>query len=282
MKRTLLFLFLAIGYYPLYSQEYVPTNEDIQDFLQSKTYVVLEDNPMVEYNFVIEELIPKVWHITSYEFIKYSEINNYIADRRNSFLLLTQVTFNKDKLQARYKFLSLLLGGRGKRLEDLPDLCSVPLSYYDVDEESYIYKLGSMLEFVQQHVRLIHDDPSVISENIFTYYNKNINDIQGKTLYLVKEELEPDINSLSKIKKYYAGNVSFVSKEEIKKAISEKKPDVVFLHKVGPEGTRKKARCYKVLIGSGDARFYYFDYHMINKNNPDGFLSKDLKKLNRQ
>ena len=72
-----------------------------------------------------------------------------------------------------------------------------------------------------------------------------------------------------------------VTREEIRQAISDRDEDVVFLHKVGPEGTRLKARCYKVLIGAADASFYYFDYHMINDKKPDGFLSKDLKKISK-
>ncbi|NJM15440.1 MAG: hypothetical protein HC896_08750 [Bacteroidales bacterium] len=51
------------------------------------------------------------------------------------------------------------------------------------------------------------------------------------------------------------------------------------MHKVGPEGTRLSARCYKIIIGASDADFYYFDYHMIDDKHPDGFLKSDLKKL---
>ena len=36
-----------------------------------------------------------------------------------------------------------------------------------------------------------------------------------------------------------------------------------------------------ILIGANNARFYYFDYHMINEKNPDGLLAKDLKKIGK-
>jgi hypothetical protein len=70
-----------------------------------------------------------------------------------------------------------------------------------------------------------------------------------------------------------------VTREEIRQAIIDRNEDIVFLHKVGPEGKKFKARSYKILIGAGDARFYYFDYHMVSDKNPDGFLISDLKKL---
>jgi hypothetical protein len=48
---------------------------------------------------------------------------------------------------------------------------------------------------------------------------------------------------------------------------------------VGPDGTRKDARSYKVIIGAADANFYFFDYHKVSEKNPDGLLEEDLKKM---
>jgi hypothetical protein len=124
----------------------------------------------------------------------------------------------------------------------------------------------------------LQDDPKIASENILRHYNDNIQLLQGKTLYFVANELAKDVNTLAKIKKIYPGPVKLVTQEEIKQAISDKL-DVVFLHKVGPESTKFKSRCYKILIGAADAKFYYFDYHMVTDDDPDGFLAKDLKKL---
>ena len=78
-----------------------------------------------------------------------------------------------------------------------------------------------------------------------------------------------DVNSAARIHKIYPHPFKLVERDDIRKAISERE-DVVFLHKVGPEGTRLEARCYKILIGASDASFYYFDYHMIKDKNPDG------------
>ena len=90
-----------------------------------------------------------------------------------------------------------------------------------------------------------------------------------------------DVNSAARIRKVYPHEIKMVSRDDIREAVINKDEDVVFLHKVGPEGTRMKARCYKILIGASDAKFYYFDYHMINDKNPDGLLGKDLKKIGK-
>jgi hypothetical protein len=134
---------------------------------------------------------------------------------------------------------------------------------------------------MQNHVKLVSKNPEIISANVLKYYNKNASLLQGKTLYLIKEELQKEVNSLTKIRKVYPGKVKIVTKEEVEEAINGKKENVVFLHKVGPESSKIKARCFKILVGASDSDFYYFDYHMIKKNQSDSFLEKDFKRIAR-
>lgn len=280
MKSAVITIVLLVIGEVLFGQEYVPTREDLDKFYKTRTMVVMEKNPMLGYNLVIKEVISNEWKITDYEFITYEDFNEKHRFNPNlSFLVMTDVVFTKDKTGAKYKFLHVLLGGDAQDVRDMPTLCSVPLAYSNVDEESYIYKLRTLLRFTQNHIELITKDPSIISSNVFKHYNKNIKGIKGKTLYLVKDELEKDINTIAKIKKVYPMKFQLATREEIEDLIIKRDPNTVFLHKVGPEGTHLKARCYKVIIGAADANFYYFDYHMINPKNPDGLLKTDLKKL---
>ena len=160
----------------------------------------------------------------------------------------------------------------------MPDLCSIPLSYYGVGDEDYSYKLGIFIRFMQNHVKMLMEKPGLASDNILKYYNKNIAQLQGKTIYLVPEELAKEINTAAKIKKVYHGAFKLVSKDEISQAIADKK-DIVFLHKVGPQDVKFNGRCYKMLIGAADAKVYYFDWHKVDTDSPDGFLAKDLKNV---
>ena len=161
----------------------------------------------------------------------------------------------------------------------MPDLCAVPVSYKNVGEEYYIYKLAILVRFMQNHIKLITENPDIISSNVFKHYNDNIQNIKGKTLYLLENELDKEVNSAARIKKVYPEKFKIVTKEDIEEAINNRDPNVVFLHKVGPEGTKVNARCYKIVIGAADAKFYYFDYHKIDEKTPDGFLESDFKKL---
>jgi len=281
MKKTMTVLCAVIFMIPLFSQEYLPTRENLETFFKTKTLVVLDYNPLNTYDSEIMEAMENEWTLTPFEFIKYDEFEKKRKDPQYSFLKLVNITYENDKLNAVYKFLNLSLGGDYFSINQMPDIVSVPVAYNNVDEDSYNYKLGILVRFIQNHVNLINEHPEIISANIFKHYNDNKGDVKTKTLYLIAEELEPAINSRARISKIYPYNFKLVTQEEIKEAITNRDENVVFLHKVGPEGTRLDARCYKVLIGAGDANFYYFDYHMINDKKPDGFLEDDLKKISK-
>lgn len=279
MRKLISLIALICVAYASVADRYVARHEDIKTFLKTTTFVVLEDNPMSEYNFKIKEAVERSWKITPYEFITVTQFEEMRGDISKSFLVKLQVKFTGDKLEATYHFLSVVLGAAVRRHTDLPDIVSVPLGYSSVPEDSYVYKLESLIRFAQNHVRILDENPKLIKSNIFQHYNKNRKETRGKELWLLEKDLEKNVRSLADIRKNYPHIVRIVTPEDIENAIKEKNENVVFLHKVGPEGTRLQARCYKMLIGAGDDQFYYFDYHMINKKRGDGFLAKDFKKI---
>jgi hypothetical protein len=277
--KIALSVFLLLSATAGYSQSVVPSRQDIAAFFTTKTLVVLEDNPLMEYNDIIKKVMEQEWKITEYDFVSSKDFDKKRLDPQYSFIYMSRVTFENDKTDAEYRFLQLSLGGDYFRLNEMPDIASVPLAYYDVEEDRYAYKLAIILRFMQNHARLIQEHPEIVSQNVFKHYNENIQEIKDKTFYLLKEELGTDVNTEAKIKKIYPYKFKLVTTEDIEQAIRDRDPDVVFLHKVGPEGTKINARCYNVIIGAADAKFYYFDYHKISDKNPDGFLASDFKNL---
>jgi uncharacterized protein involved in tolerance to divalent cations len=282
MRKISLVLVAILMTISVYAKEHLPSEADYKAFFKTKTLVVMDPNPMSDFNFKIKEVMEKVWTLTEYEFISEQEFEERKGDPAYSFLVMTVVTFDQDKTKARYNFLSLLLGEDETEVRNLPDLCSIPLSYLRVEDDSYAYKMDAFIRFIQSHVQLMSENPELIKANVFKYYNKNIKSLKDKTLLLVKEDLEATVNTPAKIQKVYPFDVKIVSQEEVTEAIEAKDPKVVFLHKVGPEGTKYKARCYKILIGAADSRFYYFDYHMVSSKNRDALLAKDLKKMSNR
>lgn len=280
MKKNYALLLLLIPFIQLQAQrEYLPTQEDLDHFHTTKTYVVLESNPLSDYNIEIQDAVKKLWDITEYEFLNFEDFAKKSDDKNASFLYLATVNFEKDKSNTRYQFLCLSLGGNHISLDDLKDVANIPMSFYGVDADRYAYKMGIMVRFLQYHVRIITEDISIVDANVYNYYNKNMSDVKGKTIYMVEDELERSISTESKIRAIYPYKVKIVDRETIKGIIIAEDEDAVVLHKVGPEGKKQKARVYNILIGAADAQFYYFDYHKVTDKKPDAFLASDLKKL---
>lgn len=279
MKKSLFLFSILISFVFSYSQETPKTtHQNILNFYKTKTYVVLDDNPISDYNMKIEDEMKKYWKLTEYQFISQEEFNRLRLDPKNSFLILSTVVFHKDKLQAKYDFFSLLLGGPYSVIKAMPIIAQVPLGYTEAPQESKAYKLGAMLKFLQAHIELVKEKPEILDDNVFKYYNDSQKSIKDKTLYLIKEEMPANLNSKTEIAAHYPYNIKFVTRDEIEKAIDAETKDVVFLHKVGPENVNKKARCYKLILGT-DKELYYFDWHMISDKKPDGLLESDFKKL---
>ncbi|OFX84372.1 MAG: hypothetical protein A2W99_01240 [Bacteroidetes bacterium GWF2_33_16] len=281
MKKNLITLILGCLISTSYAQDYIPSESDLNQFLNSKLYVVLESNPIAEYNFKIQESIKNEWTLTPYEFISVKDFETMFTDPGKSFLMMTQVVFENDQTKVRYNFLSMFLGKKdAKLIRELNDIAAIPLSYTEVDEEFWVYKMDALVRFMQNHIINMRDNPNMIKKNILQYYNENMKDIKQKTLYLIKEEVSPSLNTEDKLKKIYPFSVKFVTSAEVEQAINDRDPNIVFLHKVGPQGTRLKARCYKMIVGAADANFYYFDYHWVEKGKKDdGLLDKDFKKM---
>jgi len=282
MKKLFLSIILTITMTSLFAQrEYVPKTADIEKFFKSKTFVVLEPSPLSEYNIEIQDALKRDWKITSYEFTDQKGFKEKSKDENYSFLYTSYVVFEKDKTDSRYLFLHLSIGGDNLSIDDLRDMVSVPLGYFGCETENYVYKLGVIIRFMQNHVNLIYKHPELISNNIFKHYNDSIKNARDKTLFLVADELAKDVSTPARIKQIYPNKFKIVTREEIRQAIQDRDDNVIFLHKVGPEGHKKDARCYKIIMGAEDANFYYFDYHKVTDKNPDGFLKSDFSNLKK-
>lgn len=282
MKRLVFVTLLVCFCTSIFAERNLVRPEDVKAFLKSTTYVVLEENPISGYNFKIKEAVEKSWTITPYKIISSKEFETLRSDIDKSFLVLVQMKFDKDSKPAIYNFLSLSMGAAVKNITDMPDVCSLPLSYFSVAEDEYTYKIEGILRFMQNHIKLIDQNPTLIRNNIFEYYNKNIKDIKGKELWVVENDLEKNTRELAKIRKNYSYTVRVVTADAIEKAIADKNPNVVYLHKVGPSGSRLQARCYKIVMGAGDDQIYYFDYHTVTKSEGDGLLESDFKKMGKK
>jgi hypothetical protein len=280
MKKYLLSLQALFYTFILIGQAPFPSKDEIKQFSESKTCVVLEDDPFSAYNVYIKDAVRLFWKLTPYEFIDGNEFNIRRLNPSYSFIVLTETNFESDKTNSVFNFINLLQGKDVDKLGQMPEICAIPLSYAGEDDFVYSYKLGAILEFMQKHALLIKEDPTRTGRQYLKYYNENIPDITNKTILIRQEDLSPNIGTIKRIKAICSYNIVIATEDEIMEAIETRAPNTVFLHKVGPVGEKKgEGYCFKMFIGTDDAKVYYYDLHTISKTNPNGLLPSDLKRL---
>lgn len=280
MKKNALLLILIIAFSTtILAQKAVAPHKKIEQFYKTTTCVVFDSDVFNTYNNAIKKAIEQSWTITPYKFISMNEFRKLRSNKNYSFLIRTKVTPDNDKRKDEYTFLSLVLGERDKIFSELTEICSFPLSYYNVDYDRYDYKMGALLQFMQNHIKITFDNPKLTEKNIIGFYNKNTSKINNKEILINKENLASNIQTTTQIKANYNGKIKLTTPKEIQKAINEKQ-DAIILHIVFPhEDNPKAGRCYKMLIGAADGKLYYFDSHRITNKKEGKFLESDLKKL---
>jgi len=253
-----------------------PDKEKVDAFLKSKTYVVLEDNPFSVFNAFASGEMKDIWKVTPFEVITYEDFEKKMGDSRSSFLFVSQARMGKSEM-FDYSIINLVMGDASRNLNKLPELCIVPVSYAEVDEESYEYRFPALIKFIEYFIRYSEKNPG---KDIQQIVKENAADLKNYELWLVSADLASNVNTADKIKKFYPYTVKITTAEEIEKAISENNPKVAFLHKVGPEGTvTGSGTCYKFIITAKEGKPLYFNNHNIGSGKSDALLDEDFKDM---
>jgi len=275
-KPVLILIFLFIAVFT-FGQIKMATDKDIAAFKKTTTLLVLDENNPGDFNEVIEACMKTFWKITPFQVISINDFEKKRKDPKYSFIILTEASIKHINDYYNFNILNFILGSSNGTLDDMPDLGSVPLSYVDVDEESYLYKMGAFLMYMQLNITNPEKNENIRVQNLKDICSP---ELKNKELWFVKEDLADDVNTVEKIKKIYPYAVKIVTEEDIEKAINEKNSKVAFLHKVGPEDEEKNfGYCMNFIVSASNGQLLYAHDHKIDKENPDAFLAKDFKKI---
>lgn len=291
MKKSILFLCLMAGLMTTaQAQVKVAGKEAVAAFLKSTTYVVLEDNPFSGFNAYVNENMKNIWKVTPHQIITFEEFEKKMGDPKNSFMYVSQATFSRTKTSLfsantglfdnsesyEYIIISLAMGNAAKNINKMPDLCIVPVAYSEADEDHYYYKFGALIKFMGWYIRYAENNSD---KDIRDIVKENHPDIKNYELWVVREELAHDVNTVEKISALYPYPVKITTAEEIQKAIESSNPKVAFLHKVGPEGSAQDATSWSFILTTAEGKPLYFSNHKVNAKNPDAFLVDDFKEM---
>lgn len=277
MRKIAALLFVASLSVSAFSQGRKPIASDIDRFFKSTTSVLLfNENKFLD--LTVKENIQKYWKVTPVRYIGYKEFEDMRTDAKNSFLGISEVTYSNDKNEKPYYFLALSVGGNAGSYAEMPDLGFIPFSTTIDDADENTYMLPILLDFLQKHVENLKRNPKVVEESL-RYYNKNVSELENKTILICKDDVTSGVSE-ERMNKKVKNDVRFVTREEIVKAVEERRPNTVVSFLVYPKG-EEYARCYKMLFGTDDANLYFYGYHKANALQRGGFTRWDIERIAR-
>lgn len=278
IKRLFVLTVLALICFTSVAQIRVARKRDYNAFMESKTLVVKDRNPFSEYNVRIQEEMERFWTITPFEIITYEEFEEKRFDDSYSFMLLADI--KQDRLPHVYQFINFAMGHRTRNFNQMPDLGSVPLAYRDIDETNFLYKMGIYVQYMQNQIEERQRTRNLSLTRLLDVRDRQIQEME---LWLLEDELAPEVNTLDKIAKYYPYPVKLVTRREIEQAISEQREDVAILHKIGPEDTLHYGGgvTWKFIVTVKGAQILYTNSHEVERGKPDAFLISDFERIAR-
>jgi len=278
MKRLFVLLFLSLFVSSIFAQLKVANEEEINKFFKTKTIAVLTEDMLSDYDDVIKDAMEKYWTITEFDFIPPQDFEKYAMKKEYSFLVMSSLKVVHKKESMTFKLLNFALGGGSKDLNRMVDLGSVPVLFEMYDVAPSYYKLGSIIMFMQKNIKYLKENPGTTTPGLLKHYNKQKEQIQQKELWLLEEELGPNINTIEKIQAIYPYKVKIVSHDDLKKAIDDQNPDICFLYKIAAIKRINQGKTIKLILSTtGD--LFYIGQHTVSPKKPDAFLKMDLSKI---
>ncbi len=271
---TLFVLFFLVA--ESFAQVRPARRREVQRFFESTTYVVQDRDPFSQFNEHLKNAMENHWHITPVKYITFSEFERIRTNENASFMIFADIKQNN--LVEVYEFINFVMGDKNRDFENMPDLGSVPIAYVDADQELYYYKMGALVKSMQTYAQERSNTPRL---RLSRYFNVTDSRLKTMELWLLEDELSPEINSDEKIRRHYPYRVRIATREEIAGAIAQDREDVAFLHKIGPEDTMPHPgrKCWKFIIAANDGRVLYASHHDIDNRNPDALLASDLEEM---
>ena len=252
------------------------SKQQIGMFKNSKTCVVLGTGS-ISYDMYIKDAVLKYWKATEYEFIDQQEFDKRRFNSKYSFLILMKAVYDKDPGGVSYNYLSLVLGDVATKMTDMPELCSVPISYTDDNIGDYEYAIPAIVKFMQKHARNLEFNRFMISLKGLKYYNGKAG-FKDKVLLFNKDMMASDADSPEKIKEAYPYYVKLISPSEIQQELVASPANALFHFHVGPNKNAGAGKCFEMIFDV-EGNLYYYNSRKITNDNEDGFNLRDFKHL---
>ncbi|MDR2361449.1 MAG: hypothetical protein LBD91_01825 [Prevotellaceae bacterium] len=276
MKPYLLLLLCCWTTAGLFAQRRAaPTAEQAERVLRTTTEVVLTGHNML-LEAALRSAVEKKWNLTPVAFIDTATFHRHIGDANRTFLLIVGGTFNNDAAQNGYTFLNFLMGGHTE-FDKLSDFLLWPLACKGQDEDNAWLFMEAFIDIIQQHIRLVQQNPSLVRADMDTY-NNNIPQLRTRTILIADDDIPSEIPEAEMSR--FNGRLKIVSRHEVADAMMNALPNTVAGIALFPLDEQLKSPwCYTMLITCDTHELIYFKRHKVRNPKQRGFLKEELRRI---
>lgn len=245
----------------------------MSDFTSKTIKVVLTGSEL--YDEALKNEVSRIWRISPYEFCTFDEFQKLKTSQDYYFLAIMDSKMKKES-EAGVTVMTVFRGGvdDAENVEKRPlEVVALPFSSAENPSGREFLFMPVMLDIIQ-----IYIDESMTSDRVsyagINYYSKNYLKAGKKTIYVAREDLNPDlaIDPEWEEKRMIVKDV-----DDVDQMLSEGAKDVLVSYTVAPSDPQKGSFCYKYLISPDTHELYYFSKHQISGLNAPGFLDRDMK-----
>jgi hypothetical protein len=276
LKKIIFILSFGVFGFGLSANPKLATKQQIGMFKNSRTCVVFEDG-VTFYNSYLKDAVQKYWKYTNYEFIDQQEFEKRRFDSKYSFLVLMDGAYDNDPGGVSYSYMSLVLGDPSNNLTNMPELCSIPISYSDDKSADFEYAIPAIVKFMQKHAKNLETERFLISLKGLKFYNSS-KDFKDKVLLLNKDGMALYVDTPARINTVYPYYVKLLSASEIQDELILNPTNTLFHFHVGPAENTGAGKCFEMIFDV-EGNLFYYNSRKITNDNRDGFNLNDFNNI---
>lgn len=276
LKISVLAILLTITPVLIFANPKLATKEQIGMFKNSRTCIVFESG-ITFYNAYVKDAVQKYWRCTEYEFIDAQEFEKRRSDSKYSFLVVMDAVYDKDPGGVSYSYMNLVLGDAHSNLTNMPEICSIPISYTGDNGADFEYAIPAIVKFMQIHAKKLETERFFISLKGLGFYNGK-SEFKDKVLLLNKSGMAKYVDTPDRIKTVYPYYVKLLSATEILEEMNLNPTNALFVFHVGPGEGAGSGKCFEMIFDS-EGNLCYYNSRKITNDNGDGFNMDDFKRI---
>ncbi|MBO4341192.1 MAG: hypothetical protein J5835_07180 [Bacteroidales bacterium] len=249
----------------------------ISDFSDKITKVVLTGSNVLDGS--IRQEVVNSWTLSPFEFCTPAEFEKLKKSPDYYFLLSAAAQF-KGEIAPSIVFLTLVKGGpeAAEGTAGMHEVISLPVCPSGLSSGRDLVYLGAIVKAIQTFT-----EAAMRSEKVAYLGSDWFNSTYAREGKMMKILLSSDDidQSVKDAQKYLDEDFFIVSEDDVDKAFLTENFNTLCSYVVAPAGLNSGSWCYKMLFEAGSGRLFYITRHKLSARKGPGFLTSDLKRIER-